>query len=76
MWKFINIVILHNNNLTSIPKSIGKLSNLQELDLNDNNLTSLPESIQMLTKLQSLNLSDNNLMNIPLLLYCIQNYII
>ena len=36
---------LSSNQLTSLPESIGELSNLEYLDLSSNQLTSLPESI-------------------------------
>jgi Leucine-rich repeat (LRR) protein len=52
--------------LTSLPESIGKLQNLEYLDLKDNQITSLPESISNLQKLYTLNLSGNaNLTNLP-----------
>ena len=51
--------------LTSVPKEIGQLTNLQELDLNHNNLTSLPKEIGQLTNLKYLNLNYNKLKSIP-----------
>ena len=47
--------------LTSLPSSIGKLTNLTELYLRDNELRTLPESIGNLTNLTKLNLSYNEL---------------
>ena len=52
---------LRNNNLTSLPESIGSLSNLQKLYLSYNNLICLPDSIGMLFNLEILYLSENNL---------------
>ena len=46
---------------TSLPESIGSLTNLQELYLNNNQLTNLPEPFGNLTNLQKLWLSDNKL---------------
>ena len=53
------------NKLTSLPDSIGMLSNLQELYLYYNNLSSIPESILILTNLQVLSLTNNNLTSLP-----------
>jgi leucine-rich repeat protein SHOC2 len=53
-----------NNNLTSLPESIGNLRNLSKLVLNNNQLTSLPESISNLTNLSELVL-NNNLTSLP-----------
>ncbi|MBD1815280.1 leucine-rich repeat domain-containing protein, partial [Microcoleus sp. FACHB-DQ6] len=49
---------LGRNQLTSLPESISRLTNLSELDLSSNQLTSLPESITRLTNLSTLNLFD------------------
>ena len=54
------ILDLRNNNLTSLPESIGSLSNLQELDLSYNNLTSLSESIKTLTKIKRFELDESS----------------
>jgi hypothetical protein len=56
---------LEDNNLTQLPKSIGRLTNLETLGLYDNDLTSLPESFGQLTKLRVLNLGDNKLTSLP-----------
>ncbi|MDI7220577.1 leucine-rich repeat domain-containing protein, partial [Leptospira santarosai] len=40
------------NQLTTLPKEIGNLQNLQELNLNSNQFTTLPEEIGNLQKLQ------------------------
>jgi Leucine-rich repeat (LRR) protein len=52
------------NNLTKIPNSIGKLTNLQFLVIN-NKLKEIPKSIGKLTNLQKLSLENNNLTEIP-----------
>jgi len=51
-----------------IPKEIGQLSNLIELNLEENNLTSLPEEIGQLTKLNKLNLESNLFEHFPIAL--------
>jgi internalin A len=56
---------LSNNELTEIPESIAKLTNLTTLDLRGNKLTKIPESITKLTNLTTLNLRNNQLTEIP-----------
>ena len=45
---------LSQNQLTSIPESIGKLGQLRSLDLSNNKLTDLPSTLRQLSKLQVL----------------------
>ncbi|HKQ75083.1 MAG TPA: COR domain-containing protein [Blastocatellia bacterium] len=56
---------LSENQLTSLPQGIAKLTNLTRLDLRNNQLTSLPPEIAKLTKLTSLFLSVNQLTSLP-----------
>ncbi|MEM8723857.1 MAG: COR domain-containing protein [Cyanobacteria bacterium P01_G01_bin.39] len=56
---------LDNNSLSSLPASIGQLTNLSVLDLRGNSLSSLPASIGQLTNLSVLYLSDNSLSSLP-----------
>jgi len=56
---------LTNNQLTSLPESIGDLSNLESLYLQFNQLTTLPESIGDLSSLTRLYLSSNQLTTLP-----------
>ena len=58
-------LFLRNNQLTSLPEEISKLTNLQTLSLSNNQLTSLPEEISKLTNLQELSLSNNQLKSVP-----------
>ena len=58
-------IYLEYYNLTKIPKEIGNLTNLQELDLSNNKLTEIPKEIGNLTNLQILNLGHNRLKKIP-----------
>ena len=57
-------LLLHNNQLTELPDSIGDLSNLEILYLDNNQLTTLPNCIGNLTNLQYLQL-DHNVKNVP-----------
>ena len=53
------------NRLTTLPKSLGKLTSLTTLDLSRNRLTTLPESLGKLTSLTTLDLSGNRLTTLP-----------
>ena len=53
------------NQLTTVPKSITKPSNLTRLDLRYNQLTTVPDTITKLSKLTELILSYNPLKTIP-----------
>lgn len=56
---------LHSRKLTKIPTSIGKLSQLHDLELSNNQLTEVPASIGNLSQLYSLGLSRNKLTTVP-----------
>jgi len=51
--------------LTELPESLGKLIQLQSLNLSRNNLTVLPESLERIEHLQFLDISENQLITLP-----------
>jgi len=51
---------LSENQLETIPKSIGKLTKLRKLDLENNNLKRLPEELINLPNLKLLDISKNS----------------
>ncbi len=57
---------LSNTELTELPESIGKLTQLQELDVSGNQLTKLPESIGKLKQLKTIWLASTGLNGNPL----------
>jgi hypothetical protein len=61
----VHILLLDNNQLTSIPPEIGQLQNLTQLSLNYNQLTSIPPEIGQLQNLRELSLYSNRLTSIP-----------
>ena len=56
---------MNDNNIKSLPKEIGNLKNLNELNLNENKLTSIPKEIGLLKNLKKLSFEYNNLTSIP-----------
>jgi hypothetical protein len=64
---------LSSNQLTTLPSSIGNLTQLQKLTLYNNNLTTLPTEICNLTQLHTLQLSSNQLTTLPIGIIYLQN---
>ena len=56
---------LSNNQLTRLPKWLGKLEKLITLDAAKNHLSTLPESVLNLKNLKRLNLDSNNFETVP-----------
>jgi len=56
---------IRGGHLTSLPESIGRLTNLRSLDLSDNKLSSLPDSISSLQSLNRINLRCNRFVRKP-----------
>ncbi|VEU38653.1 unnamed protein product [Pseudo-nitzschia multistriata] len=67
--KGLRTILLSNNSLTTIPRSIVNNSNplklLEKLDLSFNNLATVPESIANLVALNDLNLDSNVIVSLP-----------
>lgn len=53
------------SNITELPKEIGALTNLKQLNLVSSNITRLPKEIGMLTNLIYLNLKNNKFSSFP-----------
>jgi internalin A len=51
--------------LTALPEALGRLTQLQRLNVSHNQLTALPEALGQLTKLQELDVSRNQLTSLP-----------
>ena len=56
---------LDDNQLTTLPPAIGKLTNLEELILSQNDFEMLSPCIGLLRKLNILNADDNMLEELP-----------
>ncbi len=61
------------NQISHIPKEIGKLKKLEYLDIRYNLLTTLPAEIGNLTQLKYLYLNDNHLVSLPKELWQLKN---
>lgn len=73
--KSLRYLDAHFNALHGVPLGIGKLTNLEVLNLSSNfsDLTELPETIGDLINLRELDLSNNQLRVLPETIYQIQN---
>ncbi|MBI5355786.1 MAG: leucine-rich repeat domain-containing protein [Candidatus Aenigmarchaeota archaeon] len=61
---------ISNNNVKSIPQSIGKLEDLHKLDISRNSIVEIPQSLKNLKKLRELDVSGNSLVEIPEFICC------
>lgn len=64
-WPNMNILRLDSNNLTSLPDSIGVMTNATEIHLEENQLTKLPATFNRLSGLRKLFLNNNKLTALP-----------
>lgn len=60
-----NLFSLHDTEISMVPSSLGKLTNLTEISISKTPITDLPESIGNLTNLSELSLMETQLMAIP-----------
>ena len=63
--KYLSVLSLYNNQLSSLPENFGNLQSLSNLYLDTNQLSSLPESFGNLQSLAFLSLSNNQLSSLP-----------
>jgi Leucine-rich repeat (LRR) protein len=56
---------MDNNQISTIPSDIGRLTNLERLDLAQNSVSAIPPEIGELRKLRHLNLRNNYLTELP-----------
>ena len=68
----LEVLIVNNNRLVSLPEEIGKMQFLSELDASCNEITHLPVQIGDMTHLRSLNLRRNHLQEIPVGTYAVE----
>lgn len=67
LHKLHNLLILNidNNELTTLPSTLGSLSSLIELNASNNNISELPSEITQLKHLKTLYLRNNQLSQLP-----------
>jgi hypothetical protein len=61
----IGWLILTDNHIPRLPRSIGALSHLRKLMLSGNQLESLPDELSLCSNLELVRLSDNRLTSLP-----------
>ena len=57
--------VLNDNSILELPSTIGRLTNLEHLNLENNQLRAIPESIGYMTRLQTLEVGKNMLTSLP-----------
>ncbi len=61
----LQVFLISNNRLVSLPDELGRMTELTELDAACNQITHLPTRLGELTNLRSLNLRQNQLVYLP-----------
>ena len=64
-WKNLEVLNLNDNEISSLPKEIGDLTNLKDLYLGRNKLKMLPKEIGNLKNLEILHLGNNDFKVLP-----------
>lgn len=59
LLEHIEVLDLSNNNLTTLPSSIGDMRNLRKLILRNNKLNTLPATISACKNLQEIDITGN-----------------
>ncbi|CAJ2640352.1 unnamed protein product [Trifolium pratense] len=62
--KYLTVLTLNQNRLTTLPSALGSISSLRELHLSNNQLTGLPDEIGNLTQLEVLKANNNRMSKI------------
>ncbi|XP_011164226.2 leucine-rich repeat-containing protein 47 [Solenopsis invicta] len=65
-------LVLHSNEIATLPCAIAKLAKLKVLDCSRNKLTSLPQELSNHPQLSTINLSSNLLQDVPSLSSCVK----
>lgn len=65
LLQLVENLSLHQNNLTQLPGSFKKLTNLRTIDLSDNRFNDIPPSLMQCLRLEKINLSNNNIWQLP-----------
>lgn len=73
--KLRKLVLHYDNQFSCLPKSIGKLHNLEELSIVDGQLSSIPDEISSLSNLRILNLERNKISFLPEAICKLENLI-
>ncbi|XP_076825385.1 leucine-rich repeat-containing protein 40-like [Clavelina lepadiformis] len=63
--KVVSAMLLHYNQLSELPPSIGAMESCELLDASNNLLTSVPATLSSMKNLRSINLSKNNIATLP-----------
>lgn len=61
----IQVLLVSNNRLVSLPEELGRMERLTELDAACNQITHLPARLSDLNNLRSLSLRNNHLVYLP-----------